>query len=99
VEERDEPIRTLTEIVAVDPDLAILVDAIELDSELLVLVGTGQVEAFSVPANTRRQISATLSGGFFFVKGTFDTPIVRQGHILPALVGEFSILRAWEVSS
>src|ERR1700728_2936394 len=83
IEKRNVTIRTVAQRLAVDPHLAILVDAIELEGELFVLVRFGHAKALAVPANSSRQIATTRTGGFSLVERSFDTPVVGKIEELP----------------
>ena len=95
VGKRNVAVGTLAEILAVDPHLAVLVDAAELDGDHPAAVRFGQREALAVPADAGRQ--ARL-GRFFLAERPFDAPIVREVHASPGRVREIRLLRAGGVA-
>ena len=103
IEKRNIPVRTFAQPLAVDPHIAILIDAVELDRELLVFVGVGvgigQVEALAIPANASRQICAAKTGRLFLPKRSFDTPVVGKVQGTPIRVRKLRHLRTREIAS
>src|SRR2546427_13160652 len=57
------PVRPLPQVMPVDPDFAVAVDAIELDEHQLARVPLGDGESFSVPAHPTGQRPTAGSGG------------------------------------
>src|ERR1700721_3857797 len=103
IEKRNIPVRTFAQPLAIDPHIAILIDAVELDRELLVFVGVGvgieQVEALAIPANASRQICAAKTGRLFLAKRSFDTPIVGKVQGSPTRIRKLRHLCAREIAS
>ena len=59
--ERGIPVRTMAEVLAVDPDVTLLIGTVELDKAALVRVGRIHGEGLAVPPNTTR-VEASLDG-------------------------------------
>src|ERR1035441_9112438 len=95
VGKRNVPVGTPAEILAVDPHLAVLVDAAEFDDHRPAAVRFGQPEALAIPADARRQ--ARL-GRFFLAERPFDAPVVREVHASPGRIREIRLLRAGRVA-
>ena len=72
---------TLSQIIAVAPDLAVLIDAVEADGDLFSSVFFGKGKTQPVPADASRQIAGPA--GVFPGKGKADGPVVRKRDLLP----------------
>ena len=88
VGEADVAAGPLAERVAVDPDLAVLVDAVELDGDLLALAGRGQAKRLAIPADAGGQVGALVAGRFGPREGPFDAPVMGQVQGPPGRVVE-----------
>jgi len=54
---RDITIGAFAQVVSVDPYFAVLVDAVEVEVELLALLGRRECKGFAVPADAGRQVA------------------------------------------
>src|SRR5512140_1062402 len=93
--ETDETIRTLAEMMSVDPDLAIHEDAIELDEHLARLRPLGQTECFPIPRHTARQETARCAARVLRIERTLDREIMRQVQRAPCGGIEVFSFRTW----
>ena len=84
----------LAEVLAIDPDFAVLVDAIEFDGDLAVLVDGGEAEVFAVPAHAGGGVAAGPAAGLGLGEGAFDAPIVGEIESAPGAVGEGGLVGA-----
>ncbi len=78
VVETREAVGMPAQVLAVEPHIAIHVDAVELDPDTAVFRFRGRGERLAVPANAAVQISAALARRRAWIEGTFDTPVVRH---------------------
>ena len=92
------PIGPLAEVVAVDPDLAVLVDAVELDRDLAVLVRRRDAKVLAVPADAGGRIAAGAAAGLVLGERPLDAPVVRQVEAAPVGVGEGRLLGAGRIA-
>src|SRR5262249_10201733 len=88
----------LAEIVPVEPDLAVSIDAVELDKHAAILVNRCDGEMFSVPPDPAGQRTASGSRGILCAELSFDAPVVRQVQCAPAPVVPLARLRALKVA-
>ena len=98
VGEADVPVGPLAEVLAVDPHLAELINAVELDGDPAAVVGLRYVEALPVPADARGQIAALPSCGRVLAHGPLDAEVMRQVHVLPTGVRESRLRGALRVA-
>ena len=97
VAKTDVPIRPLAEKLTVDPHLAELIDAVELDRHLSAAVRFGNAEMLPVPADTRGQIAALAPRRRILTEGPLDAEVMRQVHVFPTRVREIRLLRAGRI--
>src|SRR5690348_17544213 len=76
----------LAEVMAVDPHLAVPVDAVELDRRQPATIRRRNREGFAVPANAAWQRTATCAGGVSLAELGLDAPVVRQIQRAPSRV-------------
>src|SRR5256886_4246214 len=69
--------------MAVDPDLAVPVDAIELHEHQPARVPLGYGERLAVPAHAAGERAAARSGGVRVAELPLDAPVVRQIQAAP----------------
>src|SRR5579875_272142 len=74
--------------MAIDPNFAVLIYAIEFDRYFLGTVAFGSAKPLPVPADAGGQVAAWSARRLVFVKGPFDAPIVRQVESAPTVVVE-----------
>ena len=77
---------SLTEPVAIDPDLAVHVDAVELDEDFFPADACGRFEDFPIPADAAWQITTLCFADVICIKRPLDTPVVRQVEFSPCRV-------------
>src|SRR5664280_839263 len=82
-------------VLTVDPHLAVLIDAVELDDDGAVCVGLGHAEALAIPADAGGKASLSF---LLLAVGTLDAPIVREVDSAPGGVGELGLLGAGRIS-
>src|SRR5690349_9945622 len=51
----DVPVRTMSEMLAVDPDVAVVIDAVELDRDRAIEIAEIERERFAIPTDTARR--------------------------------------------
>ena len=83
VAESDVAVGALAEVVAVDPDVAVGHDAVELDEDAAVGVGDGDGEVFAIPADTVGEVGSALSGRVGLGERAFDGPVVGDAEGAP----------------
>ena len=87
VAEPDEAVGPASEELAVEPDVAVHIDPVKLDDDLLA--GSGRKrEALPIPAGAVREIAAITLALRRRVHGTFDAPVVGHVEGAPACVVE-----------
>src|SRR5579884_515170 len=79
---------------AVDPDVAIRHDAVEIDEDAFRGIGFGQSELLSVPADTGGEKAARAAGCVLRIKRPGDAPIVRHVNCAPGGIVEGGLLGA-----
>ena len=89
--ERDVAVRPFPEIVTVDPNLAIAIDAVKLDKDRLPFRSHGHREGLPIPADAARQRAAASARRSLFTELTFDAPIVRQLKSSPLRIVQTSV--------
>ena len=80
------PVRTSPKWRAVDPDVAVHVDAVELEPRSAWR--GGQRECSAIPADARGQVADAAGAGIRFGEGAFDAPVVRQVYDAPLAIVE-----------
>ena len=98
VEKWHVSVRTAAEKVSIDPHLAELVNAVELEGELFIFVGIWDAELLAIPADAGGKIRTAITGGRRFVEAAFNAPIVRQIQSSPVCVRKFGQLQRPEQS-
>ena len=76
------------QLVAVDPDGAVHIDAVEFDGVQLVLVVSGHTEGLAIPAGTRGEIAHRTAAGGGLDGVELDAPVVGQVEAAPGPVVE-----------
>ena len=71
-------IRAFAEIVAIEPNLAVAIDAVKLDKDQFAFGSCGNGERLAIPAEAAGQRATAGAGGILFAKTAFDTPVVWQ---------------------
>src|ERR1700676_1761510 len=87
VRKGDEAVGSRAEVLAVDPYIAALVHAVELQQDSAPGVAAWKTKGFAVPSDTRGQIAAQAAAGFAFTEGPRDAPIMRQVECCPIAAG------------
>ena len=84
--------------LAVDPDIAVLIDAVELHQHLLSLPVLRRGEGPAIPADARRQRAAGAARRVALRVRPFDAPVVGQVQFAPAGVIEGGLFGARRVA-
>src|ERR1019366_6845463 len=87
VRKGDEAVGSRAEVLAVDPYIAALVHAVELQQDAAPGVAAWKTKGFAVPSDTRGQVAAQAAAGFAFTEGLGDAPIMRQVECCPIAAG------------
>src|SRR6266699_1588381 len=98
VAERAIAIRPLAEVLAVDPDLAVAIHAIELDEHDLTGVAGGKCERLPIPGDAAGECATGHARGVLLAERSLDAPVVGQIQPAPGGVGEPRLLRARHVA-
>lgn len=98
VYERAVTVRTLSEIMTVDPHLAIAVNAVELDKYRLPFRSQGHREGLAVPTNAARQRAAASARRSFLTELAFDAPVVRQIQTTPLGIVQIRVLSVGNIA-
>src|SRR5947208_12118650 len=94
----DIAIRTLPQVEAINPNVAVGHDAIEVDEDAPSRVVGWQREMFAIPADTCRQETARASRWILLVEWPFNTPVMRNVQHAPGAVIEVWLLSAWSIA-
>src|SRR5437764_13043966 len=94
----DIAIRTPAQVEAIDPDVAVGHDAIEVDEDLTAGVVCGQREMFAIPAYARRQKTTRASRWILLVEWPFNTPVMRHIELPPCAVIEVWFLSVGSIA-
>ena len=78
----------MAEEEAIDPDVAVGHDAVEVDEDALAAIGSGDGEGFAVPADAGGQESSSAASGVPGVERALDAPVVRQVEGAPRRIVE-----------
>src|SRR6266852_6215690 len=73
----DKSIRTRTHPLAIQPYVAVAVDALELDQQPLPVGKIRRRERFAVTTHTAGHEARVDAAGHFLIEGSFNAPIVR----------------------
>ncbi len=88
IAEANVTIGAFAEVEAVDPDIGVGHDAVEVDEDAAVGVGGRKGEMLAIPADARGEECARAAGGGIGVEGAFDGPVMRDGDIFPGGIVE-----------
>ena len=88
----DVAVRPLSEVSPVNPDFAVLVDAVEFNDYFFLPVSPGDFEMFPVPAGARGKVGGSHGTGPF-AERTFDAPVVGQIQVSPFGIVEIRLFR------
>src|SRR3989442_2361579 len=83
---------------AVDPDVAVSHNAVEVDENASAFVIRGQREMFAIPADAGWKKTACAAGWVVLVEWSFDTPIVRHVQLTPGLIIKLRVLSSSRVA-
>jgi hypothetical protein len=96
------PVRVIAQVLAIEPNIAIHVNAIELEEEVIIGREAGeevaQFESFSIPPDAAIQIAAAVSGWAFAIERLLDHPVVRHIKLAPIPVREIRSFRAGRIA-
>ena len=81
--EADETIRSPTERMPVNPHLAVVVHAVEIDKDLLAVVVRSDSKMFAIPADTAGKETVVYSAGMPSVFRALNTPVMWNMDVLP----------------
>src|SRR5260370_15011849 len=84
---------------AVDPDVAVHVDAVELEPRRLAARTGRHPKRLAVPADTRREVPHPPTARRILPRRPLDAPVVRQAQQVPLVVVEVRSLSARGVPS
>src|ERR1041384_928334 len=98
IRERDVAVGTLTEILPINPNLAVAIHAIKLDKDQLSFRSHRNSERLAIPTQPARQGAATSPRRRVFTKFAFDAPIVRQIELAPLLIVQPRVLSISDVT-
>src|SRR5712692_7937056 len=71
-------IRSLTEVMTVDPYLAVAIDAVEVNEHQLAFRGFRNVESLAIPSQAAGQGPSAGASRIPFIEFPFDAPVVWQ---------------------
>src|SRR6266446_5706428 len=94
----DIAIRTLPQVEAINPNVAVGHDAIEVDEDAPARVVSGQREVFAIPADTCRQKTTRASRWILLIEWPLYTPVMRNVQYAPGAVVEIRFLSAWSIA-
>jgi len=97
IAEAHVPEGPLAQGLAVDPDLAVGHDPVELHEDPAAQGVLGQDQVLAVPAHAPGQESARTASGVVLVEGPFNAPVVRHIHLAPRRVVELRPLPTLDV--
>ena len=86
------------EVLAVEPDVAVHVDAVELDPDAAVFRFRRRGERLAVPADAAVEISAAVARRGERIEGAFDAPVVRHVELPPGRVVEIGVLAVFDLA-
>ena len=92
VVEAREAVGMPAEVLAVEPYVAIHVDAVELDPDVAVFRFRGRGEGLAIPADAAVEVSAAFARRGVRIEGAFDAPVVRHIELPPGRVVEIGVL-------
>src|SRR5437773_2440437 len=84
--------------MAIDPNLAVAIDAIEIDQDELALSRQWNTECLAVPANAAGQCAASSARRILLVEFAFNAPIMRQIQFPPVGIIEIWILSVGNIA-
>jgi len=84
---------------AVDINIAVGHDAIELDQDRFAGGVRGKGEVLAIPANAGWHKCAAAARRVVLVNGAFDAPIVRQVKLAPGGIHEIGLIGAFGVGA
>src|SRR5438128_652921 len=83
---------------AVDPDVAVGHNAVEVDEDEPAFVICRQREMFAIPADAGGKKTARAAGWVVLVEWSLDTPIVRHVQLTPGLIIKLRMLSSSRVA-
>ena len=91
-------VRTFPQVVTVDPDFTVAIDALEFDEDLFSFCACGNRKRLAIPAKATRQCAAARAGRSVFTETAFDTPVVRQIQLTPLRLAQRSVLSVGNIA-
>src|SRR5436853_3809637 len=91
--------RPLPQVEAIDPNVAVGHDAIEVNEDATARVVSRQPEMFAIPADSCRQKTTRTSRWILLVERPFDTPVMWHVELPPCAVIEVWFLSPWSIAS
>src|SRR5215471_8057694 len=85
-------VRPLSQIVPVDPNLAVAIDAVEVNEQLLLFRARRHGKCLSIPTSATGQRAAPSARRILLVESAFDAPVMRQIQLPPSRVIEICVL-------
>ena len=89
VAETDVTVGPLAEVEAVDPDVAVGHDAVEVDEDATLGIIRRKYEMLAIPADAGGQKAARAAGGIICIERAFDAPVM--GHVQAAPRGVIKV--------
>src|SRR5580658_5006695 len=78
IEEWNVTVGPVAQMMAVDPDVAVLVDAVEFDRNDFAAPGRRDTELLAVPTDSGWHVAAGASGGRMLIDWPLDAPVMWQ---------------------
>ena len=88
VAERDVPVGAFAQTRAVDEDLGVHIDPVEVDEELPSLVFGIDLKRLAIPSDAARQGASARARGVILAKIALDGPVVREVQLAPRAIVE-----------
>jgi hypothetical protein len=96
--EADVAMRAMANVHAIDPDIAVVIDAVELDGDFLIAIRRRQPEMLAIPPDAVRRPSVRSAARRVLAERALDAPVVRQLELSPARIVERRSLRVADVA-
>ncbi len=91
-------VRPPAEVGAVDPDVGVHVDAVELERHAAAARAGGKAERLAVPAGAGREVAVAPAAGGVLARRPLDAPVVREVEPAPGAIVEPGALGALMVA-
>src|SRR5437867_5340764 len=98
IAERAVAVRSLAQVVTVDPDLAVAVHAVEVDERQASTVRHGNRECLAIPTDSAWQRATADAGRMRLTEFSLDAPVVGQVERAPSGIVEGGVVGARDVT-